>query len=65
MEKSWTISNQQILLLFGFIFFALGLLGIIQIGLLEGLIEIIPLSLIILLVGSGLLFIFLLIKPTK
>jgi len=65
MKKGWTISNQQILLLFGFIFFALGLLGIIQIGLLEGLIEIIPLSLIILLVGSGLLFIFLLIKPSK
>lgn len=51
------------LLLFGFLFFALGLLGVIQIGLLEGLMEVMPLTLIILLVGIGLLIILLIIKP--
>lgn len=63
MEQNWKISNQQILLLLGFLFFSLGLLGIIQVGLLEGLIEIIPLSLIILIVGISFLVVLLMIKP--
>jgi len=50
------------ILLFGFLFFALGTLGVIQIGILEGLSEIIPISLGILLVGIALLLILLLRK---
>jgi len=51
MDKDWKISYSQIALLFGFVFFSLGILGIIQIGLLDGLLEVIPYSLIILLLG--------------
>ena len=51
MDDNWKISYRQIALLFGFAFFSLGILGTIQIGLLEGLLEVIPYSLIILLLG--------------
>jgi len=57
MDSEWKISNRQITLLFGFLFFSLGLLGIIQIGFLEGVLAIIPYSLIILFVGVALLLI--------
>ena len=60
MTDNWKISNEQMILLFGFLFFALGLLGFIQIGILESLSEIIPLSLGIMLVGILLLALFLL-----
>jgi hypothetical protein len=51
MDDNWKISYRQITLVFGFLFFSLGLLGIIQIGLLEGVLEIIPYALIILILG--------------
>lgn len=51
MDENWKISYIQIALLFGFVFLSLGILGIIQIGLLDGLLEVIPYSLIILLLG--------------
>ena len=60
MTDNWKISNEQMILLFGFLFFALGLLGFIQIGILEGLSEIIPITLGIMLVGILLLALFLL-----
>ena len=60
MSDRWKISNEQMILLFGFLFFALGLLGFIQIGILEGLSEIIPITLGIMLVGILLLALFLL-----
>ena len=55
MNEEWKISYREIIILFGFLFFSLGLLGIIQIGILENLLEIIPLSLTILLIGIVLL----------
>lgn len=57
MTNDWKISNGQIVMLFGFLFFSLGTLGIIQIGILEGLSEVIPISLVILLAGIVLLLI--------
>jgi len=48
MSNDWKISYDQMFLLFGFLLFVLGTLGFIQIGLLEGLSELIPSSLIIL-----------------
>jgi hypothetical protein len=62
MTNDWKISSGQMLMLFGFLFFSLGTLGIIQIGILEGLSEVIPISLVILLVGIVLLLIILLRK---
>lgn len=62
MTNDWKISNGQIILLFGFLFFSLGTLGFIQIGILEGLSEILPISLGILLAGITLLLILLLSK---
>jgi len=62
MTNDWKISNGQIILLFGFLFFALGTLGVIQIGILEGISEIIPISLGILLAGIALILILLLSK---
>jgi hypothetical protein len=51
MDDNWKITYRQIALLFGFLFFSLGILTTIQIGLLEGSLEVIPYSLIILLLG--------------
>lgn len=62
MTNNWKLSNGQIILLFGFLFFSLGTLGIIQIGILDGLSEVIPISLVILLLGIALLLILLLGK---
>ena len=62
MENDWKISYKQIALLFGFLFLFLGLLGIIQIGLLESLLAILPFSLIILLIGIVLLILVLVKK---
>ena len=62
MTNDWKISNGQIIMLFGFLFFALGTLGVIQIGILEGISEIISISLGILLAGIALILILLLSK---
>jgi hypothetical protein len=62
MDTEWKISTRQIILLFGFLFFSLGLLGIIQIGLLESLLGIVPYSLIILFIGITLLLIVIIKK---
>jgi len=62
MDTEWKISTRQIVLLFGFLFFSLGLLGIIQIGLLESLLGIVPYSLIILFIGITLLLIVIIKK---
>ena len=62
MTNDWKISSGQMLMLFGFLFFSLGTLGIIQIGILDGLYEVIPISLVILLIGIVLLLIILLRK---
>jgi len=59
------ISYQQIILLFGVLFFSLGLIGVIQIGLLEGQMEILPYSLIILAIGLLLLVIISIKKLEK
>ncbi|TFG16637.1 MAG: hypothetical protein EU531_05785 [Promethearchaeota archaeon] len=65
MENKWKISHKQIVLLFGFLFFSLGLLGIVQIGLLEGVMETIPYSLMILSIGIILLIILFIKKLEK
>ena len=61
MSNNERISGEQMILLFGFLFFVLGTLGVIQIGILEGLVEIISISLVLLLIGIGML-VFLIIK---
>jgi hypothetical protein len=62
MDTEWKISTRQLILLFGFLFFSLGLLGIIQIGLLESLLGVVPYSLIILFIGITLLLIVIIKK---
>jgi len=62
MSSDWKISYEQMLLLFGFLLFVLGTLGLIQIGILEGLTELIPSSLFILLMGISVLLLLLLIN---
>lgn len=64
MENEWKISYRQLILVFGFLFLSLGLIGIIQVGLLEGVMETLPYSLIILSIGI-ILFIIMFIKKLE
>ena len=56
MRNTNKIKFEEMLVLWGFIIFVLGALGIIQIGLLEGLSDLIPLSLFLLILGVLILF---------
>ena len=51
MENNEKMSNQNLIMLWGFIFFIVGALGIVQIGLLEGLDDFLIIGSITFLVG--------------
>jgi hypothetical protein len=51
MSNEWKINNLQVTLLIGVLFFVLGTLGLIQIGILEGMSDLIPASSIVLILG--------------
>lgn len=62
-EKKW--SNENILVLWGFIFIVMGILGVLQMGLLEGLSNFFAFGSILLIIGFILLFIVILFDKSK
>lgn len=60
-----TIKNQDVLMLWGFIFFTLGALGLIQIGILEGVSELIIYAVLLLFIGIIILLALVLIDKKK
>ena len=63
LSNEWKINSVHITLLIGVLFFVLGTLGLIQIGILEGLSELIPISSTILILGV--IFLGILIMKNK
>jgi len=65
MKNTTNIKFEEMLILWGFIFFVLGALGVIQIGLLEGLSELILLSLFLLILGILILLVVVIVDKVK
>ncbi|MFX1556463.1 MAG: hypothetical protein ACFFC9_04350 [Promethearchaeota archaeon] len=59
------VKNQDVLMLWGFIFFTLGALGLIQIGILEGVSELIIYAVLLLFIGIIILLALVLIDKKK
>lgn len=59
------VKNQDVLLLWGFIFFTLGAIGLIQIGILEGVSELIIYAILLLFIGIIILLALVLMDKKK
>lgn len=62
-EEKWNI--EHILVLWGFIFIVIGILGVLQMGLLEGLSNFFAFGSILLVIGFILLFVVILLDKSK
>jgi len=59
------VKNQNVLMLWGFILFALGALGLIQIGILEGVSELIIYATLFLFIGLFILIVLVIMDKKK